>query len=68
MTPRCTPLARAAVLAALAALAVPAAAVSVIGNPAHFVWVGESDGKVNRKRIKALRLELQQKGWKSIGY
>ena len=30
--------------------------------------IGESDGKVNRKRIKAIRVELQKKGWKSIGY
>jgi hypothetical protein len=30
--------------------------------------VGESDGKINRKRIKAIRVELQKKGWKSIGY
>ncbi|PSC69227.1 50S ribosomal L11 [Micractinium conductrix] len=30
--------------------------------------IGESDGKINRKRIKALRLDLQNKGWKSIGY
>lgn len=30
--------------------------------------IGESDGDINRKRIKALRQELQKKGWKSIGY
>lgn len=30
--------------------------------------IGESDGDVNRKRIKALRVELQKKGWKSLGY
>lgn len=30
--------------------------------------IGQSDGDINRKRIKALRLELQKKGWKSIGY
>ena len=30
--------------------------------------IGESDGDVNRKRIKAFRLELQKKGWKSLGY
>ncbi len=30
--------------------------------------IGESDGNINRKRIKALRLELQKKGWKSVGY
>lgn len=30
--------------------------------------VGESDGNVNRKRIKALREALQKKGWRSIGY
>lgn len=30
--------------------------------------IGESDGDINRKRIKALRLELQKKGWKSLGY
>jgi len=30
--------------------------------------IGESDGDINRKRIKAIRLELQKKGWKSLGY
>ena len=30
--------------------------------------IGESDGNINRKRIKALRLELQKRGWKSLGY
>lgn len=30
--------------------------------------IGESDGNINRKRIKALRLELQKKGWASLGY
>ena len=30
--------------------------------------IGESDGDANRKRIKALRVELQKKGWRSIGY
>ena len=30
--------------------------------------LGESDGDINRKRIKAIRLELEKKGWKSIGY
>jgi uncharacterized protein (DUF1499 family) len=30
--------------------------------------VGESDGNINRKRIKALREALQKKGWRSIGY
>lgn len=30
--------------------------------------IGESDGDINRKRIKALRLELQKKGWKSVGF
>ena len=30
--------------------------------------IGESDGDVNRKRIKALREELQKKGWKSVGF
>lgn len=29
---------------------------------------GEKDGDVNRKRIKAIRLELEKKGWKSIGF
>ena len=28
--------------------------------------IGESDGKVNRKRIRALRLALQDKGWASL--
>ena len=30
--------------------------------------VGQRDGNANRKRIKALRLELQKKGWRSLGY
>lgn len=30
--------------------------------------VGQSDSDINRKRIKAIRLELQKKGWKSVGF
>ena len=30
--------------------------------------VGEDDMKVNRNRIKAIRLALQPKGWQSIGF
>jgi uncharacterized protein (DUF1499 family) len=30
--------------------------------------IGESDGDINRKRIKAIRLELQKKGWQSLGF
>ncbi|GBG65987.1 hypothetical protein CBR_g54966 [Chara braunii] len=30
--------------------------------------LGESDLDINRKRIKALRLELQKKGWASVGF
>jgi len=30
--------------------------------------IGESDGDVNRKRIKALREELEKKGWRSMGF
>jgi len=30
--------------------------------------IGESDGDINRKRIKALRVELQKTGWESVGY
>lgn len=30
--------------------------------------LGQSDGDVNRKRIKALREALQKYGWRSIGY
>ena len=30
--------------------------------------IGESDGDINRKRIKAIRLALEKKGWKSLGY
>ncbi|KAL3143963.1 hypothetical protein ABBQ32_003775 [Trebouxia sp. C0010 RCD-2024] len=30
--------------------------------------IGESDGDINRKRIKAIRLELEKKGWKGIGF
>jgi len=29
---------------------------------------GKDDGGINRKRIKALRVALQKKGWKSIGF
>mmetsp|Transcript_3807 Transcript_3807/g.9845 ORF Transcript_3807/g.9845 Transcript_3807/m.9845 type:complete len:233 (+) Transcript_3807:63-761(+) len=30
--------------------------------------IGESDGDINRKRIKALREELEKKGWRSVGF
>jgi len=30
--------------------------------------MGNTDGDINRKRIKALREALQKSGWKSIGY
>mmetsp|Transcript_33140 Transcript_33140/g.78605 ORF Transcript_33140/g.78605 Transcript_33140/m.78605 type:complete len:233 (+) Transcript_33140:109-807(+) len=30
--------------------------------------VGESDFDINRKRIRAIRQELEKKGWKSVGY
>jgi uncharacterized protein (DUF1499 family) len=30
--------------------------------------LGNSDGDVNRKRIKALREALQKKGWRSVGF
>ena len=30
--------------------------------------LGQSDGDVNRKRIKALREALQKKGWRSVGF
>mmetsp|Transcript_9269 Transcript_9269/g.30611 ORF Transcript_9269/g.30611 Transcript_9269/m.30611 type:complete len:226 (+) Transcript_9269:20-697(+) len=30
--------------------------------------LGESDGDINRKRIKAIRVELQKKGWRSVGF
>mmetsp|Transcript_17320 Transcript_17320/g.29599 ORF Transcript_17320/g.29599 Transcript_17320/m.29599 type:complete len:228 (-) Transcript_17320:278-961(-) len=30
--------------------------------------IGESDGDVNRKRIRAIRQELEKKGWASVGY
>jgi uncharacterized protein (DUF1499 family) len=30
--------------------------------------VGESDFDINRKRIKAIREALQQKGWRSLGF
>ena len=30
--------------------------------------VGESDGKVNRGRIKAIRQALETKGWASVGF
>lgn len=30
--------------------------------------IGESDGDANRKRIRAIRKELEKKGWKSIGF
>jgi hypothetical protein len=30
--------------------------------------IGESDGNINRKRIAAIRKELQKKGWESVGF
>lgn len=30
--------------------------------------VGESDFNINRKRIREIRLELQKKGWASVGF
>lgn len=30
--------------------------------------IGESDGDINRKRIKAIRQALQKKGWESVGF
>ena len=30
--------------------------------------IGESDGDVNRKRIKAIRQVLEKKGWRSVGF
>lgn len=30
--------------------------------------IGESDGNINRKRIRAIRQELEKKGWRSIGF
>lgn len=30
--------------------------------------IGESDGDVNRKRIKAIRQALEKKGWRSVGF
>eukprot|EP00197_Chlamydomonas_leiostraca_P002707 CAMPEP_0202858814 /NCGR_PEP_ID=MMETSP1391-20130828/1183_1 /ASSEMBLY_ACC=CAM_ASM_000867 /TAXON_ID=1034604 /ORGANISM="Chlamydomonas leiostraca, Strain SAG 11-49" /LENGTH=225 /DNA_ID=CAMNT_0049537775 /DNA_START=20 /DNA_END=697 /DNA_ORIENTATION=+ len=30
--------------------------------------IGESDGNINRKRIRAIRQELEKKGWASTGY
>mmetsp|Transcript_7049 Transcript_7049/g.21559 ORF Transcript_7049/g.21559 Transcript_7049/m.21559 type:complete len:103 (-) Transcript_7049:240-548(-) len=30
--------------------------------------IGESDGDVNRKRIRAIRQELEKKGWRSVGF
>ena len=30
--------------------------------------IGESDGDINRKRIKALREALEKKGWRSVGF
>lgn len=30
--------------------------------------IGESDGDINRKRIRAIRKELEKKGWASVGY
>jgi uncharacterized protein (DUF1499 family) len=30
--------------------------------------IGESDGNINRKRIRAIRKELEKKGWASVGY
>lgn len=30
--------------------------------------IGESDGNINRKRIKAIREALEKKGWVSSGF
>jgi len=30
--------------------------------------IGESDGQINRKRIKAIRQALETKGWASVGF
>jgi uncharacterized protein (DUF1499 family) len=30
--------------------------------------LGESDGDINRKRIRAIRKELEKKGWESVGF
>uniref|UniRef100_A0A7S3R171 DUF1499 domain-containing protein n=1 Tax=Dunaliella tertiolecta TaxID=3047 RepID=A0A7S3R171_DUNTE len=30
--------------------------------------IGESDGNINRKRIRAIRTELEKKGWASTGF
>ena len=30
--------------------------------------IGESDGDINRKRIRAIRQALEKKGWKSLGF
>ena len=30
--------------------------------------IGESDFDINRKRIRAVRKALEEKGWKSVGY
>lgn len=30
--------------------------------------IGENDGNINRKRIKAVRELLQKKGWRSTGF
>ncbi|KAJ9517662.1 hypothetical protein QJQ45_025141 [Haematococcus lacustris] len=30
--------------------------------------IGESDGNINRKRIRAIRQELEKKGWSSVGF
>ena len=30
--------------------------------------IGESDGDVNRKRIRAIRQQLEKKGWRSTGF
>jgi len=30
--------------------------------------IGESDGQINRKRIRAIRKELEKVGWRSAGF
>ena len=30
--------------------------------------LGESDGDINRKRIRAIRQELEKKKWRSVGF
>jgi hypothetical protein len=46
----------------------PRHAISPLCRPCSASRIGESDGQINRKRIKAIRQALERKGWASVGF